>query len=97
MPKPKQWALTAQTEKFLTYRYEAPQGSESALWVELHWSIKRELYTSWRSNAVEDEGNWNVFARPIKHHAVAKRQAFEAIAWATVPQADVHEVEETPS
>jgi hypothetical protein len=34
---------------------------------------------------------WNVFTRPIKHHAVAKRQAFEAIAWASKPLATVQE------
>jgi hypothetical protein len=51
----------------------------------VRWSIKRELYTAWRSNAVEDKESWNMFARPIRHHAVAKRQAFEAIAWARVP------------
>jgi hypothetical protein len=28
--------------------------------------------------------------RPIKNHAVAKRQAFEAITWLTVPLASVH-------
>jgi hypothetical protein len=51
----------------------------------VRWSIKRELYTAWRSNAVEDKESWNMFARPIRHHAVAKRQAFEVIAWARVP------------
>ena len=30
------------------------------------------------------------FMRPIKNHAVAKRQAFEAITWLTVPLASVH-------
>jgi hypothetical protein len=37
----------------------------------------------------------SVFARPIRHHAVAKRQAFEMIAWSTVPQATVHQAEES--
>jgi hypothetical protein len=27
---------------------------ESVLWVEIRWRIKRELYTAWRSNALED-------------------------------------------
>jgi hypothetical protein len=35
--------LSDQTEKFRVFRYEAPEGSESALWVELRWSLKREL------------------------------------------------------
>jgi hypothetical protein len=94
MPKPKQWRLTRQSDKFLTYRYEAPPEAESALWVELHWSVKRELYTSYRSNATQDDCSWVQFTRPIKHHAVAKRQAFEAIAWPLGPQASVHTVEE---
>ena len=94
MPKPKQWVLSDETEKFLTYHYEAPEGSESVLWVEVRWSIKRELYTSWRSEAVGD-GAWIPFLRPVKNHAVAKRMAFEAIAWATMPRAEVHEVQET--
>jgi hypothetical protein len=85
MSKPKQWVLSDQTEKFRVFRYEAPEGSESALWVELRWSLKREalyglpLQCRRRRRVVDSVG------RPIKHHAVAKRQAFEAIAWASVP------------
>jgi hypothetical protein len=45
---------------------------------------------AWRSNAVDDGREWFPFMRPIKNHAVAKRQAFEAITWLTVPLASVH-------
>jgi hypothetical protein len=84
--KPKRWVLADESEKFRIYHYEAPEGSDSALWVEVRWSrLKRELYTAFRSNALDDSEAWVQFARPIKHHAVAKRQAFEAIAWASVP------------
>jgi len=83
--KPKQWVLTDQDEKFRIFHYEAPEGSDSGLWIDLRWSIKRELYTAFRSNALDDGAVWVPFARAIKHHAVAKRQAFEAIAWASVP------------
>ena len=86
MPKPKQWILA-------DHRYEAPEGADSALWVEVRWSLKRELYTAFRSNAMDDGATWVTFTRPIRHHAVAKRQAFEAIAWASVPLEAVHEVE----
>jgi hypothetical protein len=58
MSKPKQWVLSDQTEKFRVFRYEAPEGSESALWVELRWSLKRELYTAFRSNAVGEGELW---------------------------------------
>jgi len=92
--KPKQWALTAESEKFKVYRYEAGEGSNSALWIELRWSIKRELYVSFRSNAVDAGEVSAVFVRPIKHHAVAKRQAFEMIAWSSVPLASVHKAVE---
>jgi hypothetical protein len=64
---------------------------ESVPWVEIGSRIKRELYTAWRSNALEDGESWIPFTRPIKHHAVAKRQAFEAIAWASKPLATVQE------
>ena len=93
-PKPKQWFLADETEKFQIHRYEAPEGSESALWIEIRWSRKRELFTAWRSNAVDDGKEWFPFMRPIKNHAVAKRQAFEAITWLTVPLASVHMGEE---
>jgi hypothetical protein len=49
------------------------------------------IYVSFRSNAVEEGQTWVPFARPIKHHAVAKRQAFEAIAWASKPLTTVQE------
>jgi hypothetical protein len=91
--KPKQWVLADQTDKFLIYHYEAPEGSNSALWVEVRWSLKRVLYTAFRSNTLGDSEAWIPFARSIRHHAVAKRQAFEAIALASVPQAPVHEAE----
>ena len=58
MSKPKQWVLSDQTEKFRVFRYEAPEGSESALWVELRWSLKRELYTAFRCNAVGEGELW---------------------------------------
>jgi hypothetical protein len=90
-PKPKQWVLTDQSEKFKIFHYEAGEGSNSGLWIDLRWSIRRELYVSFRSNAVEEGQTWVPFARPIKHHAVAKRQAFEAIAWASKPLATVQE------
>ena len=81
--KPKQWTLTSESEKFKVFHYEAPEGAESALWVEIRWRLKRELYTAFRSNAIDDGATWVTFTRPIRHHAVAKRQPFEAIAWAT--------------
>jgi hypothetical protein len=93
MSKPKQWVLADQNEKFRVFRYEAPEVAESGLWVEVRWSIKRELYTAFRSNAVDDGVSWVPLARPIRHHAVAKRQAFEAIAWSCVPMATVHKAE----
>jgi hypothetical protein len=92
--KPKQWVLSTTSEKFQTWHYEAGEGSNSGLWIDLRWSIKRNLYVSCRSNALDGGEKWTMFARPIKHHAVAKRQAFEAIAWASVPLATVHEAEE---
>ena len=95
MPKPKQWSLAKETDKFHVWRYEAPEAAESALWIEIRWSIRRELFMSWRSNAAQDDGeSWTPFLRPIKNHAVAKRQAFEAITWLAVPLAEVHKVEE---
>jgi len=48
------------------------------------------------SNAIDDGAVWISFARPIKHHAVAKRQAFEAIAWASVPLVTVHQIRGDP-
>ncbi len=83
--KPKQWILTEEDEKFRVYHYEAGEGSDSCLWIDLRWSIGRELYTSFRSNAVDSGEVWIRFDRPIRHHAVAKRQAFEMIAWQSVP------------
>jgi hypothetical protein len=82
--KPKQWVLTSESEKFKVDHYKAGEGSNSGLWIDLRWSIRRELYVSFRSNAINGDDTWEIFARPIKHHAVAKRQAFEAIAWASV-------------
>jgi len=35
------------------FHYEAGEGSNSGLWIDLRWSIKRELYVSFRSNAVD--------------------------------------------
>jgi hypothetical protein len=92
--KPKQWVLADKSEKFLTYRYEAPEGSDSALSVNLRWSVRRELYVAFQSNAIDGGAVWISFARPIRHHAVAKRQAFEMIAWSSVPLATVHQAEE---
>jgi hypothetical protein len=83
--KPKQWTLGDVTEKFKVYHFEAGEGSNSRLWVDLRWSIKRELFTSIRSNAIDDGEMWLLFERPINNHAVAKRQAFELIAFRTVP------------
>jgi hypothetical protein len=85
--KPKRWVLTSEGEKFKVFHYEAGEGSDSGLWIDLRWSIKRELYVAFKSNAIDERAVWLSFARPIKHHAVAKRQAFEAIAWASVPLA----------
>jgi hypothetical protein len=76
------------------HRYEAPEGSESAVWVEIRWSTKRKLFTAWRSNAVDDGEEWFQFLRPIKNHVVAKRQTFEANTWLTMPLASVHMAEE---
>jgi|SRR5271166_3493194 len=95
--KKKQWVLSSEGEKFKVYRYEAGEGSNSGLWIDLRWSIKRELYVSFRSNAVEAQvlgEDWIRFTRPIKHHAVAKRQAFEMVAWSSVPLASVHQAAE---
>jgi hypothetical protein len=92
--KPKHWLLGDEDERFKLYHYEAPDGSGSGLWIDLRWSIKRGLYVAFRSNAVDDGEFWIPFSRPIRHHAVAKRQAFEAIAWACKPLATVHAVEE---
>jgi hypothetical protein len=50
--KPKQWVLTSESDKFKVYHYEAGEGSDSALWIGLRWSIKRELFTGFRSNAL---------------------------------------------
>jgi hypothetical protein len=83
--KPKQWVLADQNDKFRLYHYEPREESESALWVDLRYSIERQLYVAFRSNAFEDSAAWIPFARPVKHHAVAKRQAFEAISLACVP------------
>ena len=93
MSKPKQWTLTSESEKFLIYHYEAPEASESALWVEIRWSIKRELFTAWRSNAADDGEAWVPFERSVRNHAVCKRMAFEQLAWMTVPLATVHQAE----
>jgi hypothetical protein len=56
--KPKQWALTEESDKFKVYHYEAGEGSDSALWIDLRWSIKRELFTAFRSNAIDDGETW---------------------------------------
>jgi hypothetical protein len=86
-PNPNAGLLGDEDERFKLYHYEAPDGSGSGLWIDLRWSLKRELYTAFRSNALDDGETWVPFARPIRHHAVAKRQAFEAIAWSSVPLA----------
>jgi hypothetical protein len=44
--KPKQWFLADEDEKFRLYHYEAGEGSNSRLWIDLRWSIKRERYVS---------------------------------------------------
>jgi hypothetical protein len=67
MSKPKQWALTGQTDKFQIHRYQAPAASESVLWVELRWSIKRELFTSWRASSVDDGRVWTPFVNDGVH------------------------------
>jgi hypothetical protein len=43
---------------------------------------------------VDDGEEWFQFLRPIKNHAVAKRQTFEANTWLTLPLASVHMAEE---
>jgi len=91
--KPKQWALTSESEKFRVFHYEAGEGSNSGLWIDLRWSIKRELYVSFRSNAVDDGEVWVPFERSVRNHAVCKRMAFEQLAWMTVPLATVHQAE----
>lgn len=83
--KPKQWILTQQDEKFITYRHEAPESAQSGLWIELRYSIGRAVYTSFRTNASEGEPVWIRFDKPRVNHAVAKREAFAAIAYSTVP------------
>lgn len=81
------------SEKWITYRYEAGENTGSALWVEVRWSVKRELYTAFRSNAVDDGEVWVPFERSVRNHAVCKRMAFEQLAWMTVPLATVHQTE----
>ena len=72
---------------------QAGEGSQSALWIEIRWSIKRELFTAWRSNAADDGEAWVPFERSVRNHAVCKRMAFEQLAWMTVPLATVHQAE----
>ena len=59
----------------------------------LRWSVKRELYTAFRSNAVDEGEVWVPFERSVRNHAVCKRMAFEQLAWMTVPLATVHQTE----
>ena len=93
--KPKQWVLTSESEKFKVFHYEVGEGSNSGLWIDLRWSIRARtlcvVHVSFRSNALDDGAVWVLFTRSIRHHAVATRQAFEAIAWASVPLATVHQ------
>jgi hypothetical protein len=83
--KPKQWFIADEDEKFHVYHYEAGEGANSALWIDLRWSIARKLFVSLRSNAIEDGTRWLRFDPPQANHAVAKRRAFEMIAQASVP------------
>jgi hypothetical protein len=83
-PKPKQWFLADEDEKFRVWRYEAGDGSNSGLWIDLRWSINRKLFVSLRSNAIDDGARWLRFDPPQANHAVAKRRAFEMIAQASV-------------
>ena len=83
--RPKQWILNAQDEKFITYRHEAPEGTQSGLWIELRYSISRSVYISYRTNASDGEPVWIRFDKPRVNHAVAKREAFAQIAYSTVP------------
>jgi hypothetical protein len=86
--KPKQWPISEQTEKFIVRRYEAPEGSNSRLWIELRWSLKRQLFTAVRSNALDSGESWIILDPPQANHAVAKRRAFEMIAWGSVPASE---------
>jgi hypothetical protein len=92
MHKPKQWVLTDETEKFRVHHYQAPADSESGLWIDLRWNLKRERYTAYRSNAIDNGEVWVSFERPLKNHAVAKRTSLERVAWLTVPQAELADV-----
>jgi hypothetical protein len=83
--KPKQRPIAERTEKFITYRYEAGEGSNSHLWIELRWSLKRQLYTVVRSNALDSGESWIILDPPQANHAVAKPRAFEMVAWTSVP------------
>jgi hypothetical protein len=59
--------------------------SNSRLWIELRWSIKRKLFTALRSNARDEGAVWITLDPPVLNHAVAKRKCFEMIAFTTVP------------
>ena len=91
--KKKQWVLSSEGEKFKVFHYEAGEGSNSGLWVEVRWSVKRELYTAFRSNAVDEGEVWVPFESSVRNHAVCKRMAFEQLAWMTVLLATVHQTE----
>jgi hypothetical protein len=82
--KPERWLLGDEDEKFKIYHYEAAEGQDSGLMVDLRWSIARGLFVSVRSNAFEEETGIRLDP-PIKNHAVAKRKCFELIALAAVP------------
>jgi hypothetical protein len=83
--KPKQWTLVDQDEKYRLWHFEAGEGSDSRLWIDLRQSVASGLYVTIRSNGLDGGKNWIRFAWPIKNHAVAKRSAFALIAYRTVP------------
>jgi len=41
--RPKRWSLGDEDERFKFYRYEAPDGSGSGLWIDLRWSKTTQL------------------------------------------------------
>jgi hypothetical protein len=83
--KPKQWPIAERTEKFIIYRYEAGENSGSHLWIEPRWSLKRQVFTALRSNALGNGASWIILDPPQANQAVAKRRAFEMVAWTSFP------------
>jgi len=81
--KSKRWLLGDEDERFKIYHYEAPEGSRSGLWIDLRWSKASQLFTRIRSNVLG--GEWLKLDPPQSNYAVAKRRAFELIAFRTVP------------